>query len=90
MRNPKKGDRCEFAVFNRDKLRKERVRDIRHLEGVPPGLLMPVKQDRETVLMCSAHTKEFLGDWSGAKLATKAVKRQKKGHKDAEQEVMFQ
>lgn len=36
MRTPKHGDRCEYAVFNQEKYRKERVCQIRHLSGAPP------------------------------------------------------
>lgn len=65
MRNPKFGDRCEYAVFNQKTMRKKRVCEVRHLQGTPPGLLMPLKQDRETVLMCNQHALVMCGDWSG-------------------------
>ncbi len=88
MRNPKRGDRCEYAVMNPKTYRKDRICEIRHLEGAPPGLLMAVKQGRESVLVCNLHAQELHGG-SIDSLTAHAVKRQKKVVIRAEQVGLF-
>lgn len=54
-REPKRGDRCEHAVTDRDTLRKSRDCDVRHLEGRPPGLLVVRLYEGKASLLCSRH-----------------------------------
>jgi len=61
MRTPKKGDRCEHAEFSQKTYRRERTCEVRHLEGTPPGQLVPVKAQQGVQLMCSKHAPLFGG-----------------------------
>lgn len=79
MRTPKKGDRCEFAQFSQKTYRRERLCEVRHLEGAPPGQLIPVKVKGGTDLMCSKHAPEF----------GLSVRKQKPKQVDAAQEVLL-
>ena len=59
MREPKKGDRCEFARWDSKLSRNIRECSVRHMEGKPPGQLAVRLHDGKSVLVCFAHAMEL-------------------------------
>lgn len=80
MRQPKKGDRCEFAVFSHVTYKRERPCNVRHLEGTPPGQLMPVRNNGQHTLLCSTHNQSY---------GSTAVRKQRPKKTDSAQESLI-
>lgn len=59
MRTPKNGDRCEHVEWSSKTYKRERTCGVRHLQGTPPGQLIPVKMESGVALMCSKHAPAF-------------------------------
>ena len=83
-RTPKRGDRCEYSEWSSKTMKRERICNVRHLEGRPPGQIVACKQGREHVLFCAAHAMKA-SSYTGP-IRGKAVKKQKPGPLDAIQE----
>lgn len=87
MRTAKHGDKCEFSKYSQRTMKRERICEVRHLMGRPPGQLVQAKQEGGISLVCTFHARELNRELDGsAPIKNRTVKRQKPGPIDATQE----